>query len=508
MSLITLLFKKLLVLVLALTIWTSQLLPAAAPAKWCQKVGVTIANTGNFVRKLFFSCPDLTHLAPVPEDSIEEEEKEIFDYDASGMRVQKIGPVRTPAKDAKKSKKETLHIKIKSFMTPYDHKLYAIIEQEFGALRKKINHEEIALLVSEIAEQENKLTEQLREDEDKGEDEDTPEQPEQAKVFNSKSTHIESITDMKAQINNLQRRLANELRVSLTWNGERTEAGLMVPTIYKILHDIFEEIAIKSHLKMPDICVCLTLENNIFNNNKDTLMANAVSNREHHSIRVGEEFFKLFIWNQQARELLKAILAHEFGHLKIWSDTLPTPDPEKDPCARSREEEHRADAFGVSMLEQPEILIKALDMMLLDVSLNQVIHYHTKYSIHRVTEISRILANFIADTIPKLGALGNTATNTVFTNILNVIVQQAKISKHTGTRTGIIDTDSDTRDIVFDLADHITRACNNDLLIEIANIGASSITEKYPGPYDRRSYIENCIDQKKMAQAPKSALSK
>jgi len=237
------------------------------------------------------------------------------------------------------------------------------------------------------------------------------------------------------------------------------------------LRSIIEEVARKAGIPTPDIVI----------SNEKRFYASANSFADPKIIAVDEEIVKLFLWNKDGIKFLKALLAHEMGHIFFNHNNAKI------------KEEHQADGFAVDILEEPETLHKMLALPRLGGSLFVALQKQNALPAEYLSYITYVLANYAIDTIPGLGVLSKVTSFKAFIHIIKNVIASSMPLDHGHEMEHLFD--KVTKKLHDICADHqaVQEACR-----KFSNYEGK---EDHPAPLPRDNHIIACIKKKTLRDA-------
>lgn len=195
------------------------------------------------------------------------------------------------------------------------------------------------------------------------------------------------------------------------------------PTLYKFIEYFIKDFITKALLSMPEIYVYLGDDQNGFNASMQTVTYTHISwipgtnipptkiTTNQYNLTVGAELVKLFTWDRDLIPCFKATLAHEIGHAvtqKKDTSTIMTQ-------AQAWKSEYDADAFAVSILETPQNLEKAIDILTLSGHIyNNMMAIAGNETREQVLYLVHVLTSALIEEIPGLKYLGMAPSHSEF----------------------------------------------------------------------------------------------
>ncbi len=275
------------------------------------------------------------------------------------------------------------------------------------------------------------------------------------------------------------------------------------PKLHAFLQHITEQLIEKTQLKMPTIYVYLGEDVKSYNASMQTVhliskltaktatgtITTEIATNEY-NLTIGKELINLFFWDSANRGCLAAVIAHEIGHAVNNHKAL------------SKINEYEADKTAIKILEDPETLPKAIDMLTLAGHIyNNLAAISSDALKEHVHFLIRVMTCSLIKEFPTLGKLGVSSSHTNFAFAVNAALEPILNPKTTGNQP------MNAADVVIKAYNKLRLACTSpeQLLgddprrLSVQGKLLDELTSKYfspinhPDPKSRRKHMETCI---------------
>jgi len=295
-----------------------------------------------------------------------------------------------------------------------------------------------------------------------------------------------------------------------------TSLKSQAPQVYNMLYSILEELTQKANIQMPSIAINTINDEKFYNAEAQTqtahfertttktvngIVENVVKEQSlltHNTLIVGSGTLRLFLLHPQGRDLLKAVLAHEFGHM-FYKHEFQTIQAEKE-----------ADRKAVELIgeEHADDLVTAINMITLaghlsgNLRVNAVVF---NLPTSKTEDLVIPLVNSVIQEHPKLGELGQSSSHSKFGYVVLKVLEDslktlAVLKRLTPAKDYMVHLINTVFDKLLDSCINQERLFgdNCDFIDEkmarveqYTNKIYSNIT--HPNPLDRMTYIESCV---------------
>ena len=236
----------------------------------------------------------------------------------------------------------------------------------------------------------------------------------------NKESHEKLNQEFKALKQNAVRTSRDvKLGVVCLSKAENTE---LAPTLNAFLQPVVTQLVKKTKLKMPTIFVYIKEDSASYNASMQKVTYTSVLTyrsetgssistelvNDEFNLTIGKELINLFFWNSANKDLIEAVLAHEFGHA-VNNHTTQSPT-----------NEFEADTTAIKVLDFPQNLPKAIDMLTLAGHIyNNLAAIASESFKEHVHFLIRVMTTSLIQEIPDLGELGNSSSHTNFAFSVN-----------------------------------------------------------------------------------------
>lgn len=288
------------------------------------------------------------------------------------------------------------------------------------------------------------------------------------------------------------------------------------PQVYNVLYSMLEELTQKANIQMPSIAISTYNDEKFYNAEAQTQTAHlertttktvngVVENVEkeqrlltHHTLIVGSGTLRLFLLHPQGTDLLKAVIAHEVGHM-FYNHDFQTIQAEKE-----------ADRKAVELLgsEHADDLVTAINMITLAGHLSGNLRVNAavfNLPTSKTEDLVIPLVNSVIQEHPKLGELGQSSSHSKFGYVVLKVLEDslktlAVLKQLTPAKDYMIHLINTVFDKLLDSCVNQERLFGDkcDFIDEkmarveqYTNKIYSNIT--HPNPLDRMTYIESCV---------------
>ena len=311
---------------------------------------------------------------------------------------------------------------------------------------------------------------------------------------------------IESEIQNLKKKFCNYISIDLSTEQSKE----LAPNLCKQIKDIVDNLVLQADLnQIPEIYLYVGNTQSTYNASANiatkiiekTMMTekNGVVVERHtdvdkivkYKLTLGDGLIKTIFWNQNSKELLEAVIAHEIGHMKL------------NHMQELKENEYEADAQAVNFIEKSNKLnlIKAINLTTLSGHLYSLMLSNMNrlnLNLDELEKIIRIVSNQIVDKYELLGELGLSTTHVKFSYTVNAAVSKAIEQTGENISKNIVDFVNNLfqnlelacaeQDLLFDVDKHeISYKCEE--LEEKTNKFFSPIT--HPAPIDRIGFIKS-----------------
>lgn len=289
----------------------------------------------------------------------------------------------------------------------------------------------------------------------------------------------------------------NRANLALAENIDRA------PTLHTFLTNLTENLIQKTKLKMPTIYIYLGDDVDCYNAKMETIRTvttcitptttgndtTKIVSYEYNLV-IGKELINLFFWNNTNKHCLPAVIAHEIGHAVNEPTTSPITN------------EFKADATAIKILDQPQTLPLAIDMLTLAGHMyNNIITISPDAPKTQVNNLVHIMTSSLIQEFPDMGMLGAMSSHhnlafTIYTAIEPMLKPEAQDGKSITLDYVVTKAYNQLKQACaqpeqFLKTDQAAFSAKGKLLDALTNSLYSPIT--HPDPKSRKDSMKKCI---------------
>jgi len=287
------------------------------------------------------------------------------------------------------------------------------------------------------------------------------------------------------------------------------------PIVYNLLHSILTQLTQKAGITMPSIAISTNNDEKFYNAEAQTQKAHlertitktvngvveGVEKEQkfltHHTLIVGSGTLRLFLLHPQGINLLRAVIAHEVGHM-FHNHDFQTIQAEKE-----------ADQKAVALIgpDHADDLVTAINMITLAGHLSGNLRVNAavfNLPTNKTEDLVIPLVNSVIQEHPKLGELGQSSSHSKFGCVVLKVLEDslktlAVLKQLTPAKDYIIHLINTVYDKLLDSCINQARLFGDTCdLIDEKMARVEQYTNKiyshitHPNPLDRMTFIESC----------------